>query len=107
MIGVAMTQANNARHAPDPISSVFRSYRDVIRTRSYFPLWLGQLISNFGDTLHYIALVVLVFRLSGQGLIVAGVVAAEVLPMLALGPIAGVMVDRFSRKWVLVGSDLC
>jgi len=51
--------------------------------------------------------VVLVFRLSGQGLAVAGVVAAEVLPVLALGSIAGVIVDRFSRKWVLIGADLC
>ncbi len=43
----------------------------------YFPLWLGQLLSAFGDTLHYIALVVLVFELTGRGLAVAGLVAAE------------------------------
>ena len=34
----------------------------------YFPLWLRQLISSFGDTLHYIALVVLVFRASAFGI---------------------------------------
>jgi len=85
---------------------VLHSYAEVIRTPSYFPLWLAQLISNFGDTLHYIALVVLVFRLSGQGLVVGGVVAAEVLPVLLLGPIAGVVIDRFNRKWVLIAADL-
>ena len=83
-----------------------QSYADVLRTATYFPLWLGQLISNFGDTVHYIALVVLVFRLSGQALVVGGVVAAEVLPLLLLGPLAGVVVDRFNRKAVLIGSDL-
>ena len=82
------------------------AYGDVVRSRSYFPLWLGQLISNFGDTLHYIALVVLVFRLTGHGLAVAGLVVAEIVPVLVLGPIAGVVIDRFSRKAVLIGADL-
>ncbi len=82
------------------------AYANVVRSRTYFPLWLGQLLSSFGDTLHYIALVVLVFQLSGQGLAVAGVVAAEVVPVLLLGPVAGVVIDRFSRKAVLIGADL-
>ena len=63
------------------------AYAEVIRSRAYFPLWLGQLVSNFGDTLHYIALVVLVFQLTGQGLAVAGLVAAEIAPVLLLGPV--------------------
>ena len=36
---------------------LFTSYTRLIRNRRYFPLWLGQLFSNLGDTLHYIALV--------------------------------------------------
>lgn len=82
------------------------AYRAVIRDPRYFRLWLGQLVSSFGDTLHYIALVVLVFELSGQGLAVAGLVAIEIVPVLVLGPIAGVLVDRVSRRGVLVGADL-
>src|SRR5438270_7470984 len=88
------------------LGNVATSYGAVISSRRYFPLWLGQLVSNFGDTLHYIALVVLVFQLSGQALAVAGLVAAEVMPVLLLGPIAGVVIDRFSRKSVLIGADL-
>jgi MFS family permease len=82
------------------------AYAGVAGSPRYFPLWLGQLGSGFGDTLHYIALVVLVFQLTGQGLAVAGLVAAEVVPVLLLGPVAGVVIDRFSRKAVLVGADL-
>jgi MFS family permease len=82
------------------------AYAAVVRSPRYFPLWLGQLGSSFGDTLHYIALVVLVFQLSGQGLAVAGLVATEIVPVLLLGPIAGVVIDRFSRKGILIGSDL-
>jgi MFS family permease len=81
-------------------------YRGVVRSRSYFPLWLGQLISNFGDVLHYIALVVLVYRLTGHGLALAGLVAAEIVPVLLLGPVAGIVIDHFSRKAVLIGADL-
>jgi MFS family permease len=88
------------------LATAAASYGEVIRNPRYFPLWLGQLVSNFGDTLHYIALVVLVFQLSGQGLAVAGLVVAEVIPVLLLGPIAGVIIDRFSRKAVLIGADL-
>ncbi|HEY3111600.1 MAG TPA: hypothetical protein VGL23_22785 [Chloroflexota bacterium] len=75
------------------LGGVAAAYAALVRSRSYFPLWLGQLLSGFGDTLHDIALVVLVFRLTGQGLAVAG-------------PVAGVVIDRFSRKAVLVGADL-
>src|SRR6266849_7319817 len=88
------------------LGNVATSYGAVLSSRRYFPLWLGQLASNFGDTLHYLALVVLVFQLTGQGLAVAGLVAAEVVPVLVLGPIAGVVIDRFSRKSVLIGADL-
>ena len=82
------------------------AYGQVIQSPSYFPLWLAQLLSSFGDTLHYIALVVLVFQVTGQGVAVAGLAVAEILPVLLLGPIAGVLIDRVSRKAVLIGADL-
>jgi MFS family permease len=88
------------------LGRVLRAYGQVARSPSYFPLWLGQVLSAFGDTLHYIALVVLVFELTGRGLAVAGLVAAEVVPVLLLGPVAGVVIDRFSRKRVLIAADL-
>ncbi len=88
------------------LGQLVSAYGDVIRSQTYFPLWLAQLLSSFGDTLHYIALVVLVFELTGQGLAVAALVAAEIVPVLLLGPVAGVVIDRFSRKSVLIGADL-
>lgn len=88
------------------LRGVGSGYASVIGSRRYFPLWLGQLLSSFGDTLHYIALVVLVFELSGHGLAVAGLVALEIVPVLVLAPIAGVIIDRYSRKRVLITADL-
>ncbi len=80
-------------------------YLRVIRSPRYFPLWLGQIISNLGDTLNYVALVVLVFRLSHSGLAVSALVLAEIVPTLLLGPIAGVVIDRFDRRRVLIAVD--
>ncbi len=88
------------------LAQVGRSYSAVVRSPTYFPLWLSQLISSLGDTLHYIALIVLVYNLTGRGAAVAMLVAVEVIPSLMLGPIAGVIIDRFSRKFVLIGADL-
>ena len=88
------------------LGGVLRSYAEVARSPSYFPLWLSQLVSNFGDTLHYIALVVLVFDLTGRGVAVATLAVAEIIPVLLLGPVAGVVIDRFARKPILVWADL-
>jgi MFS family permease len=86
--------------------SLLRNYTRLIRNRRYFPLWLGQLISNLGDTLHYIALVVWVYERTGSSLAVSGAVFFEVVPVVLLAPIAGVVIDRFPRKAVLVASDV-
>src|SRR5947209_20158623 len=102
----AVQSTRPVRAVAHRLSGVARAYAGVVGSRTYFPLWLGQLLSSFGDTLHYIALVVLVFQLTGQGLFVAGLVAAEVIPVLVLGPVAGVIIDRFSRKAVLISADL-
>jgi len=88
------------------LTSVARAYAGVARSPTYFPLWLSQLVSNFGDTLHYIALVVLVFEITGRGVAVATLAVAEIIPVLLLGPLAGVIIDRFARKPILIGADL-
>lgn len=88
------------------LGGVARSYAAIVRSPAYFPLWLGQLLSSFGDTLHYVALVVLVFDLTGRGSAVATLVVAEVVPVLLLGPVAGVVIDRFDRRRLLIGADL-
>lgn len=86
--------------------SLFASYGRLIRNRRYFPLWLGQLISNLGDTLFYIALVVWVFQRTGSSFAVAGAVFVEVVPVILFAPVAGVVIDRLPRQVVLVIADL-
>ena len=61
----ATAKASPARRVIRRLGDVSTAYGGVVGTRAYFPLWLGQLTSSFGDTLHYIALVILVFQLTG------------------------------------------
>jgi MFS family permease len=68
-------------------------------------LFLAHAVSRAGDIFNMVALVVLVFQLTGSGLGVAGTVAFEVLPVLLLGPVAGLLVDRYPRRTLLVAAD--
>lgn len=69
-------------------------------------LFLAQTVSRWGDTFNAVALVVLVFRLTGSGLRVGGTVAFEIAPVVLLGFVAGTFVDRHSRRAVMIGADL-
>lgn len=69
-------------------------------------LFLAHGISRAGDAFNTVALVILVFRLTGSGVGVAGTVVFEILPVLLLGPLAGLVVDRYPRRRVMVLADL-
>ena len=49
--------------------------RRAFRTPAFRRLFVAQTISRWGDTFNAVALVILVFRLTGSGLKVAGTVA--------------------------------
>jgi MFS family permease len=69
-------------------------------------LWIGQLVSFLGDRINQIAIVFLVFGLTGSPIAVSAVFVAAFLPNLFLGPIAGAFVDRWDHREVMVVSDL-
>lgn len=69
-------------------------------------MFLAHATSRAGDAFNTVALVVLVFRLTGSGLGVAATVVFEVLPVILLGPIAGVLADRYPRRSVMVAADV-
>ncbi len=69
-------------------------------------LWIGQLISFLGDRVNQIAIVFLVFGLTGSPIAVSAVFVAAFLPNLLLGPVAGTFVDRWDHREVMVVSDL-
>jgi MFS family permease len=78
----------------------------VLANSGYRRLFAAQTISRWGDIANTVALVVLVFQLTGSGLKVSGVVIAEILPVLLLAPAAGTVADRLPRIGVMVTADL-
>jgi MFS family permease len=92
--------------SPGPARSAPRSLRGPFQSPDFRRLFAAQTISRWGDTFNAVALVILVFRLTGSGLRVAGTVAFEIAPVLLLGFIAGAYVDRHSRRRVMIAADL-
>ncbi len=78
----------------------------VLQNRDFLALWLSQLISKVGDNFAVVAALVLINELAVKtGLAVVVIAAAMTVPQLfALA--SGVFVDRFSRKMVMIVSDL-
>ena len=86
------------------------TYRQLLSSNADFRrLWAGQVVSEVGDWLNNIAVLALVIQLagaSGVGLAVALYAVARHLPLFLFGPVAGVVVDRVSRRRVMIAADL-
>jgi CRP-like cAMP-binding protein/sugar phosphate permease len=78
----------------------------VFRNRSFTFLWLGQLVSTIGSALTSLAASIVVFRLTGSALSVGLMLIATSAPTLILGLIAGVFVDRYDRKRIMIIADI-
>jgi MFS family permease len=78
----------------------------VFRNRDFRFLWTGQLISTIGSSLTDLAAGILVFQRTQSALAVGLMLMATAIPSLVVGLVAGVFVDRFSRKKIMIASDL-
>ncbi|HEX3516730.1 MAG TPA: MFS transporter [Trebonia sp.] len=69
-------------------------------------LLAGLAVSQVGDWLYNLALVTMVYQRTGSALWAGIATAARVIPIVVLGPLAGVVADRFGRRGVMIASDL-
>jgi MFS family permease len=74
--------------------------------RAYAVVWLGQSVSLVGSGLTSFALGVWVFEQSRSATMFALMGLCAVLPRLLLSPLAGALVDRWDRRWLMIGSDV-
>ncbi len=82
-------------------------YLELIRTNKEFKqLWLGQVVSQMGDWFNTIALYTIILNLTGSGRDIGLMMVARFLPSFVFGPLSGVLADRFSRRSIMIVSDL-
>jgi MFS family permease len=87
-----------------PLERAQSPYLALVRNRNFSLLWVGQLVSFFGDRVHQVAIGVLVLQ-RGTPLDVGIVFAATALPNVFLGPLAGALVDRWDRRTTMIACD--
>jgi MFS family permease len=91
-----------AAAAPSTPPSMFA----VFRKHDFRFLWTGQLVSTIGSSLTDLAAGILIFQQTKSALAVGLMLMATAIPSLLVGLIAGVFVDRYDRKKIMIASDL-
>ena len=86
---------------------MFNDFRQLLRqNRNYRYTWIGQVVSEIGDHFNNIAVFSLAMETTHSGLVVSGVMLSRAIPAVMAGPVAGVVLDRFDRKRIMLASDL-
>src|SRR6202046_4142968 len=84
-----------------------REFLELLRrNRNYRNMWMGQVVSEIGDNFNNIAVFALAMSLTRSGLVVMGIMLSRAIPAITMGPLAGVLLDRFDRKKIMIASDL-
>ncbi len=79
---------------------------NLLRQRNYALLWSSQLISQIGTWALLAALPFYVFQLTGSVVATGTMFLVEVIPPILLGSVAGVFVDRWDRRWTMIGANV-
>ncbi|HWQ21354.1 MAG TPA: MFS transporter [Clostridia bacterium] len=69
-------------------------------------VWFGQVVSLVGTAMTGFALTLWAYRTTGLATALSMVAFFGFAPMIIMSPIAGVLVDRWNRKWTMALSDL-
>ncbi|PJA29189.1 MAG: hypothetical protein CO189_03045 [candidate division Zixibacteria bacterium CG_4_9_14_3_um_filter_46_8] len=77
----------------------------IFQSRNLTFLWLGQIVSQSGDSIYQIGLLWLALELSGSEMVTGLVAMSAYLPAVFFSLVAGVTADRYDRRWVMLSSD--
>src|SRR2546423_4277317 len=82
-------------------------YLELLRSNPGFrTLWLGEVVIQMGDWFDTIAVYTIALQLTGSSRSVALIMVARFLPSVFIGPLSGVIADRFSRRAIMIASDI-
>lgn len=87
--------------------SYLEEYKPLIKNRNLLQLVIAGIISSFGSKITYFALLRKVYIITDGRITSLGALTIfEILPAIIFGAAAGFIIDRISRKWTMVISDL-
>ena len=73
--------------------------------KKFIIIWTGQLFSILSSSIAQFALVLWISLETGSAEVLSYATIAALLPQVLIGPFAGVFVDRWNRKWTMIGAD--
>ena len=76
------------------------------RNHNYRNLWLAKMVSYLGDWFNLLASATLIATLTGSGTAISYLFLARFLPLFFVSPVAGVVADRYSRRQIMIVSDV-
>jgi MFS family permease len=80
--------------------------RLLARNRNYRYTWMGQIVSEAGDHFNNVAVLSLAIEETHSGAVIATLMLSRAIPAVLAGPLAGVLLDRFDRRHLMITSDL-
>src|ERR671932_514847 len=94
-----------------PAEPLKRGFMPVLQNRNFLALWSGQVFSQLADKVYLVLMIAIIasrFQDTGQTLSgwVSALMIAFTIPAVLFGSVAGVFVDRWSKKAVLVATNL-
>ncbi len=110
-----MTSARNRQSEPtriaplgsleQPVVTPHDSYR-ALRFRNFRLLLIGVFVASFGQQMISVALGWELYNRTGSALVLGGIGLAQVIPVIALSLPAGHVVDRYSRKTIVIAAQV-
>src|ERR1700745_317758 len=76
------------------------------RNHNYRFTWLGQIVSEAGDHFNNVAVLSLAIEKAHSGGVISALMLSRAIPAVLIGPLAGVLLDRFDRQRIMIASDL-
>jgi MFS family permease len=96
-----MTETSDSVRSPSWLGRTVRKTFLSLRTRNFRLYFTGQLISNTGNWLTNVALILLVLKITGSGFAIGLLAACQLGPILFLSAWGGAIADRFDKRHML------
>lgn len=102
---------NSREHFERETEEPVHGFWPVLKNRNFLALWSGQVFSQLADKVYLVLMIALIesrFQSEGQTISgwVSSIMIAFTIPAVLFGSVAGVYVDRWSKKTVLVSTNL-